>query len=124
MTEELNKHGLNISGAVSTKRRMLISRLHDVLKLRWLRLVLAFPGAGPASLLEPDRIVTDVLHAEMRVDEKLIHLLASTALEYRDKEQRVEAFEAVSPVARALTLTLTRTRTRTPTPTPTPTLTH
>ena len=59
---------------------MLLSRVKDALLIRSLRLTMQFRGAKPGSLLEIGRIARNPLHCEMRVGERIINPLASTAL--------------------------------------------
>ena len=75
-----SKHGMVSTDAISTVRKILLSRVKDALRIRSLRLTMQFRGAKPGSLLEIDRIARNPLHCEMRVGERIINPLASTAL--------------------------------------------
>ena len=63
----LLRSGLGFASALATQRS-------------WHYLTMQFRGAKPGSLLEIDRIARNPLHCEMRVGERIINPLASTAL--------------------------------------------
>ena len=99
---ELGKHGLRSTGPLGTLRKVLKTRIDDVVLCRWLTLAVAYKDPGSMSLLHAWRIVTDPLHCEMRVNEVLLRLLGETIIHYTDKKERkIGAQDAIrAPCAR------------------------